>query len=706
MKLLNLPYSDAVVKSSRHMLKFPDAKDRADFFGYDTDEQENVRELHDAMMRIAGAPNPNQGCKAVADLNRGREGWSKQYLRTLFDEWNDAGRDWRWLVDERRYPDARGTMLTPAAQQWVRDILLANQRKFAPAIRKIQAQWRAWWRTGSEKYAIPGFVNDAGHPQCPPPDAGYLPRALQDHNIRRVKIDPAVVEMVRYGSHAARNILPYIPGTRDGVRWLEYVSGDDMEQDICGYVPGFGKCRVLQFGFWDLSCSYYLPDCFIQRPRTPNNDGTWDKLKQRDFLFSVALLIERNGWPLDWKMHLLCERGTATMSRAKAQMLYEISEGQIIVGYSSMEGEFVAAWEERKAGNSRAKAGHEGYHGILKNEMGHLRGQQGMDRDHAQALDYGREKVTARLDNAVVQLPPDQRDRIIPSYLTMPQVWRETFDAIQRIHHKPDHKCEGFELVVEWRPIGFNCEPRPMDELPAFLAANPTIREQDIELFDRFETRAERQRRLSADGRFMAPPLAAMVPFYEDNCEMKRIGADYSFSFDKDGRKHRFVPPTPDDRLPVGEKVVGFYRPDGEVIHLFSGADGKNRRYLLTWPSEKKLRKDADADTRGAFFSRKQAFFDHTYAEVTRATAEQVQIVRDEAEHNALVIAENNLLPANVQRGCTPTAAAVQDVTVQRDADARAKRKQTDREARESREAQQQAAAARAARARDLIATD
>jgi len=647
----------------RHLLTFPDATERAEFCTYDAEEQANVRELHDAMMEIATAKNPNQGCKRIASLHRGRKGWSASHLRTIYDEWEEAGRDWRWLVDEARFPAARGKLLSPVTQEWVHDMLLQNQRKFAPMIKAIQAQWRAWWRTGNDKYAIPGFVDEHGNPQCPPPDAGYLPRALQDHNLRRVKIEKAVVAMVRYGSHEARKVLPYIPGTREGVRWLEYVSGDDVELDVAAYVRGYGKCRMLQFGFYEMSCSVYIEDAFIQRPRLMGDEGSWKKLKQQDFLFSVANLIEKHGWPLDWKMHLLCENGTATMSRAKAQWLYEFSEGQIIVGYSSMDGEFVAAWEERKAGNSRAKAGHEGFHGILKNEMGHLRGQQGMDRDHHPALDYGREKVMNHLDNAIVQLPDEAADQIITPYLTTPQIWRETFDALQRIHHNPSHDCEGFETVFEWRPRGMMTEPRPMSEMRAFLAANPRLKESDLEVFDRVETRAERRDRLSRQGRFMAPPAAALVPFYEDNCELQRIAADGSFNFIKEGRKFRFLAPDPADRLPTGDKVVGFYRPDGEVLHIFTGRD-TNRRYLTTYHSEGKLRRDADPATRAEFFSRKQRYFDHTYAKTNKATDKQIQKARDEAEHNELILVENQILAPNVQRGTNAAIEAVLESAV------------------------------------------
>ncbi len=706
MTLLALPYSSR--PASRALLSFTDPVDHADFHGYDLEEQENVKDLHDAMMRIAAAPNVNQGCKAVAAQAAGRRGWSRQYLNKLFVEWEEVGRDWRYLVDGARFPEARRCLLAPETQEWVRAKLLANKRKFAPAIQQIHTQWRSWWRTGEVKFAIPGFVDAHGEPQCPPPCAGYLPRALQEHHLRRVKIEPAVIEMVRYGTHAARALLPHIPGTRDGVRWLEYVSFDDMWLDVMAYVPGSGACRVLQFGAWDMSCSYYLEKCLLQKARTLKNNGSFEQLKQREFLYTVSLFIESYGWPLDYQMHILCERGTAFYNKAKAQWLYEMSGGQIVTGYSGMEGEFIEAWREGKCGNSRAKAGHEGFHGILKNQMGHLKGHMGKDADHTPALDYGREKNARVLDALVVQLPPEERGRIVTGYLTMPEVWRETFDAIQRIHRNPDNECEGFESVIEWRPRGLRVEPLPLAELALWQSHNPRVTGENIneyvDWFDRPETRHERMLRLSAQGRFMAPPPAVMVPFYEDRFALKPIAADGSFSFEQEGRKYRFVPPCPADRLPSGEKVCGFFRPDDEMIHLFSGPDGKNRRYLLTYLSEKKLRRDADAETRGQFFRRKEQAFEITYAAATKATEEQFDQVRAEQENNALVIAENGLLPDNVQRGCTPAAAAVLEITAQRAATARQARDTATREQAATVKRRRRTSQAEAEAARELLA--
>jgi len=667
MKILSLlPPTDP----KRKPLTFTDDADRAEFFHYfsaNPEAAEEVRDLHDAMLRISAAPNRHAGARAVAQ--KGRDGWSWQYLQRLHAEWESAGRDWRWLLDKRKFPEARKPKLHPLTEDWVRKELLKPQRTLMRGIQAIHAQWRSWWRTGDPKFAIPGMTDADGNPQCPPPDAGYLPRCLQEHNLRRVKIDPVVVEMVRHGTQAGRALLPGIPGTREGARWMEHVSVDDVWLDVRTHVPGCGPCRVLQFGAWEFSASYYDERTFIQRARTPRNDGTWEQLTSRDFLWFIGMFFEKHGWPLDWQMHLLCENGTATLTAAQARMLETITEGQVVVHFNRMEGESMQGWRERMRGNSKAKAGHEGCHSILKNEMSHLIGQSGKDRDHAPALDYGREQEAKRLDDLIVQLPPHEQQRIITGYLRENEVWRETFDALKRIHRNPNHTCEGFERVTEWRPRGFTrAEPAPWHELKAFLAAMPHVTEDNlaeyVEFFDRPETREERKARLSAQGRFLVPPSGAMSIFYEDCMVIDRIGKDGAFEFNKGGKKFRFLG-EPGDLKP-GEQVCGFYRPDGEVIHLFSGADGKNRRYLLTWASEGKLRRDADAGTRSAFFARKEAHFNHRYELATKATEEQREAVRAAHANNVQVAEENGLLAPNARRGTTPALEAVEAVQAAR----------------------------------------
>lgn len=671
-------------------LNFSSAMDRGEFYTFPVAEQASIRARHAAMLRIAAAKNANQGVLAEV-ATAGALGLAKQTLRAMYDRWKTE-RDWRELVNKAKFPAAREKELPAAFVTGVIHVhFCENQRANKPGWRKIIRRWRDWYRTGDPRFAL------IGYDECPPPGPrGRHPTGWGYENMNRHRPHRAVLLMARIGSHAARAVLPFIPGTREGCRWLEYVSGDDVKLDRKVYVPGFGPCEVLQFGFVDYGASYYLEE-FVQRPAIPRPDGTREKLARRDFLWSVAMMLEVRGYPLDWPMHLLCERGTATMTKAEARFLYELSEGQILVGYSGMEGEFVHAWDERKTGNSRAKGCHESIHNLLHNECADFAGQTGKDRDHAPALAMARERHTLLLDNAAVQLPPEERARLITPYSNAEECLLQTKERIGFINTRNLHDCENFGTVLEWRPRGFAALPRPAHELAAWLEKNPRAAEEDVEWFPRMETPAERARKIAQGGRFQRIPSGALARFYEDLCELRRVRDDYSFEFTRDKRTYRFAPPTPEEALEPGTEVLGFFRPDAECIHLFAKS---TERYLLTWPAEKRLRRD-DATGKQLAFRRKALFFSSALAAVRDATTGQVEAAQAAARQNAEVIYDNAAILA--PEGCTRTAEAVQEITVARQQSASQVRAAAARDDRAAEQAKREADAARAARARELM---
>lgn len=656
MQLL-APDSTSALATARHALPFHDAADRAAFFGYPADEQERIRALHDAMLRIAAAKTVRAGCRAAA---RPRAGWSVARLNTLYVQWRANGRHWSALLDTRRFPEDREPELPEAMQAHIRAEFSANQRKNKPAWRKIIRQWERWLHTGDARHALPGYA------ACPPPSrrCPRHPEGLSYKNACRYAPPPAELTLARIGVAAATALLPWIHGTRDGARFLEYVSGDDVWLNRKCMMPGFGPCRIIQFGLMDYAASYYLPT-FIQRPITPRADGTDEQLKRRDFLWTLALMLERYGYPLDWQMHLIVERGTATLTAAEARWLWEVSEGQIVVGWSTMEGELVHAWEERKTGNSNAKPWHESFHNLLQNEEGDIAGQVGKDRDHQPASLMGRERHALGLDNAAAQLTPQLRAEIRMPFPSAQHAYAQTLDRVTLCNARQQHDCEGFETVMDWRPRGLRIPPRPEGELPEWLAANPRSTVDDVEFFPRPESPVERMQRLSAQGRFQMLPASVWRRFYEDCHEVKRIDERGGFEFSRTvaGQKklYRFEPATTDDILPVGQEVCGFYRPmDHSAIHLFSG-DG---RYLLTWPRVVAHRRD-DAAGKQLDFARKRSFLNHALGNVRQATEAEVAQARADDAHNGQRFAEAGLIPAlgALQRGGNATADAVQRVS-------------------------------------------
>jgi hypothetical protein len=661
----------------RHRLSFDSAAEREEFHNsYPPEEQDSVRDLHDLMMRIDEAPNRHRGSKSVQNAR-----WSAKRLEALHAEWVAAGRDWRVLVNKAKYPDAREPRLPQEFRDFIREKFSANQRVNAAPYRQIIRQWDTWLRTGDPRFAIPGYVDTDGFPVAPKPGRkAKYPDGWSLRNLNRFAPSKAELTMARIGVAAAMVWLPKIPGTREGVRFLEYVSGDDvwLKRKVC--VEGFGAVRVVQFGLMDYAASYYL-DGFVQRPVLPRRDGTTERLKRRDFLWTVALMLERYGFPLDYVMHLICERGTATMSKAEARFLYEISDGHIIVGWSTMEGEVVAAWEERQSGNSNAKGWHESFHNLYANEEADLPGQVGKDRDHSPAALLGRERAAVALNDLAMILSPEQRAALPMPFPGVRECYAQSMQRVGWINDRKEHGCKDFDQVMDWRPRGLRIQPLPESELPRWMQENPRVTRDNIdemvEWFPRPESPRERMLKLSQGERFQRLPNAVYRRFYEDLHICERVAADLSLAFTckQTGRKLRFEPATPQEAIAPGTKVTGFYRPDGTAIHLFGGNDA----YLLTWPAVKANRR-ADAEGKQADYERKKSFINAAIANVRADRRDEIKAAAADAQQIARVMAEAHLLPnedadseleaapgahslAAVQDGCSGSADAVREVT-------------------------------------------
>lgn len=689
------------------MPAFTDEADKAEFFQLSAEQQTLIRARLEAVLVVEEAARTTNIHRGALEVERrGLAGLSHQHARRLYERWAARGRDWRQLRNMATGPRKPRRRWPRETEQWLVAELLRNQRKFAPAIRAIQSRVRAWLRTGDPRFAIPGLTL-AELRALPLARREGVPKLFTEHALREVEIAPAVVEIVRHGTHAARAFLPHIPSTREGARWLEYITADDVWLDTMTHVPGYGPCKVLAFGFMDFATSTYFENSIGLRPRTPKHDDSgFDQLKLRDFLWTSAVFLETNGYPTSWPMHILLERGTATWPRAQAEFIHQVTDGQVVPGYSGMHGEFVCGWEERARGNSNAKAMHEGFHGILKNEMAGERGQSGKDPDHAPAILATQDRYARSLDSLLVQLPREARGQIVTHYLTLPRIREAMVAAIARIHANPAHECMDFETIYEWRPRGFDALPQPIAKLAPWVQQHRAEITQEnlaeyVEIIERRETRAERRERLVAACPRAYPTPASLVPFYEDRHWTGRVGRDGLIAFEAGKKIYRFIPPTPAEALPAGTKVTLFFRPDDEMAHIFTAHDPqrpdetRRRSYLLSWPSEGRLRRDADALTKSRFFARRAAHYDSAYAIATAATAGQIAEVRAEHEHNQLVAEAHGLAPAGPQAACNPAADAVQRVVAARpraEDRARAEQRETERLARLADEALDQAA--------------
>jgi hypothetical protein len=594
---------------------------------------DDVRELRAVCMAIGAARNKDKAAKEFE--NKARRGWSWKNLQTIWRAWENGGRDDALLLDCRMHRELKATpqgVGMPAEfLLWVGGLMAGNQRKSKAAHRDMLIAWQRWRETGTRaEGAFPGY--DA--PPWPA-DRQRIPAGWSYENLMAMA-QPAVEELAiaRIGTVAAKAYLPTIPGTREGIRFLEWIFCDDVKQDREIITPGYiDPMPLLQLGILDYASGVYLK--FGMRPDLPREDGTRDRLKRRDFLFLVAHLILEYGWPADYIMHIVCERGTATMSLAEAQFLYEISSGHIRVGYTSMEGQFVLAWDESKSGNAQGKGPLESWHNLFHNESASLSGQVGKDRNHSPAALHGSRREVAALNKLALLLTPEQRRALKLPYSTFAQAHAETLAIVQRINRRTDHEMEGFEQVMEWKLRGVKMDWQPE---AALLKLDPALR-GSVEFLPRVETPIERMQRLSAGVEFIKPHPGAMVKFYEDSHVTAKIERK-QVSVNIEKKTYVFGPDDPFDALPNGTPVNVHHDPlDPEQALITS--EGK---FIGVWRRQLARRNDPDSISKG--IRRQQSFLNHAAAQVRGKMADRLIEQDNRLQHNREVLEEAGVLPS------------------------------------------------------------
>jgi hypothetical protein len=614
------------------------------------DQLAEVRELLNVVKAIAEAPNKDQAAKRFA--NPGRPGWSWKNLQTKWAKWEASGRNELALLDRRRHIELQrakvGVGLPEDFVRWAGGQMLGNQRKSRAAWREIIRRWQAWRATGDARYAIPGYDSAP-----PPADRSDIPFGWSyDRLMKKAKPADAELAIARVGTVAAKKYLPIIPGTREGIRFLEWVFFDDVVHDRKIIVPGtIEPVRLLQLGGLDYASGVYLK--FGLRPDLTREDGTRDRLKRRDFLFLVAHLLLEYGWPADYVMHIVCERGTATMSLAEAQFLYDISEGQIRVGYTSMEGQFVLAWDEAKSGNAAAKGPIESWHNLFHNELGSEAGQVGKDRHHSPAALMSSDRHVAALNKAALLLTPEQRQSLRLPYPTLNEAHARSIQVVQRINRRRDHEMESFDSVLMWRLPGVAMDWQPE---AALLDLPPAVRET-VEYRTRLETPLERLQRLSHGVRFIRPHPGALVRLYEDSHTVTRL-TNLQAIVEIENKSYTFGPDDPLAALPNGTEVFLHHAPI-EPTYAIVTSGGK---FVGVW--RRQLARRTDADSISAGNRRKASFINHAVSQVRGKMLEKLVEQDRQLTANLQVLEDAGVLPSEADHALSlPMAQPANDVT-------------------------------------------
>lgn len=604
-----------------------------------------VSELNDAENKSAVLR------KFAARLNKSVAQCTRKYYEWLNGNDLYPSGDWRLLINRRKAGPNWYQSSDPSIQQslppkfidHLRFLFGRNQRaKCETQYRELLRQWKRW-RNGDPTAAIPGYQN------CPEPDPDCIraeehPRGWSYRNLIRYRQPRVELALETVGIAAALKLLPPVPRTRVGARFLEYVFFDDVWLDRKCIVNGYREpARILQLGCLDYASGVYLK--FGQRPELPTNEGTKERLKERDMKWLVAVLLEDFGFPADYDMHLIVERGTATLREPEARALFDLSGGRIKICRTSMEGKLVLSWEERATGNPRGKGPLESWHNLLHNESATMPGQIGKDRDHCPAELFGREKEAINLHAASLILSPEQRARLRLPFPTKEQAHLQTIEIINRINAREDHELEGFDRILLWRIKGTKMEWRPESELLALGDRASALDRDLLEYVARPESPLERMTRLSSGVAFRKFPAGELCRFYEDSHVLLNITEPTTVvEFVRDGKKRRYASPITDPLitdshfLPAGE-YLAYLRPDDfSAIHLTR--DGS---YVATWRAEEKLR-PGDSKALALAIQRKSSLLNHHIGNVRRRHAGALAEREADLRNNLALIAEAGML--------------------------------------------------------------
>lgn len=436
------------------------------------------------MRAIAAA---GKGKVALCDRIAQESGKSRN---TIYNLWKDyrANGDWRVLIDKRHTSEfwkRDETKVVALPEDFITEWKTRcenNGRAFKPAWRILINDWRLW-RSGDMSKAIPGY----SRPPEPAPNS-RIPRGWNYSNL--LNHVPADVELAakRRGRTEALKLMPGIRSTRVGAfeaglagpfRDIEF---DDMWHDFEVNTPGQrAACRLLEFGAVDAFTTYIFTPGL--KPRIKNMEtGRAQVLNERDFhLYVINWLLDYGVHPLGTVFHV--ENGTARISKEfAAKLMMWLPQLRIEAGGMSGAPAFPGAYRERAKGNPNAKPIKEGLGKLIHNQMAHLPGQVGMNRDHLPAEHDGRSRENATLLAIASQLPA-LREKLQFGFLDLSEAVFAVTDLYGLLNCREDHQIEGWDQIGgvvdmfrfsaksdDWRPLSEVSRLDPNDQLALSVA--------------------------------------------------------------------------------------------------------------------------------------------------------------------------------------------------------------------------------------------
>lgn len=403
----------------------------------------------------AGYGNRGEATKLAAKAAR----VSPQAIHLWVKDFKNGGCE--ALVDGRcKRGKAKG--LPEITRQWIQGEFIRLQREDSgiEIYKTIRERARMWWKTGQDRFAIPGFVDP------PRLTAKGYPEGLSEETIRRYGPDEYQRALAHQGRKTASGLLPSIPSSRIGVGYLERIFFDDQMYDHYVRELGYDKpMRPVGFNALDYLTGAFL-DFHIRLRWWDTDSETHKSLTQREFVWFVLGLLSSVGYRTDSRgTRLVFEHGTANSWSSESgklftpgghtsfeDALYAVTGGHVTVDRS---GKFnKATWSEmmfvpKSAGNFRYKSPIESMFRAVRTHGLLLPGATGRKADLAPEENYGLEREERYALKLANSLPRELAESVRSNLFSFMEYYRAYRTIYGVINADPEH------ALKDWDKIGF-----------------------------------------------------------------------------------------------------------------------------------------------------------------------------------------------------------------------------------------------------------
>ena len=365
------------------------------------------------------------------------------------------------LVDGRR---KRGTDrgIPETTRTWIFEEYCRLQREDSGVeiFKLIRERARLWWKTGNDRFRIPGFLD------APPISRKGYPEGLSQETIRRCGPDAYQRLLAHQGRKSASGLLPSIPDTRVGVGYLERIFFDDQMYDHHIREIGYDKImRPVGFNALDYLTGAFL-DFHIRLRWWDTDSATHKSLTQREFVWFVLGLLSTVGYRTDARgTRLVFEHGTANSWSSESgklatllghtsfdDALHAVTGGHVTIDRSGKFNQ--ATWKEmlfvpKSAGNFRYKAPIESMFRAVRTHGLLLPGATGRKADLAPEENYGlerEEKLWLKLANS---FPAHLAESVQSNLFSFTEYYHAYRTIYAGINADPEH------ALKDWDKIGF-----------------------------------------------------------------------------------------------------------------------------------------------------------------------------------------------------------------------------------------------------------